>query len=242
MRLINYLEDLIFLLPPELRDFFLPLIPYLNISFAWRITILIIGILICLFLLYYLLAKKIKSIPHSYEQSFFQLISQYNLDYAIGNLIRTVLAPNKNYIKFLEDNKFFEKKLEKYQETQELTKEEERRVSKLREKLNFHTLNSSIPFYKTQQMHLGTVLKIFIPVKEGKFSFDAKVLENYESYFLISYPQSKKENYNLLKNYKIDIEAQLQNEIYKFQVHTMIEKENEKGIALMHTSKIKKIL
>ena len=93
---------------------------------------------------------------------------------------------------FFEDAHYFEKLVIEYTKKENLTATEENEISQIRHKLQFTTIASSTPFVRTQQIHNGCILKASLPDSSYDISFETKVIENYESYFLVSYPLKKK--------------------------------------------------
>lgn len=234
-----FLEKVFSKLPPELQDFFCPFLEYFFLSSIQRIVFFSVGAIVCIILLYFLLRKKKKFTPPN-EKSLLNLVSQYHLNYSYGELVRKILHPQKNYKKFLENSDFFEKQLEKYQAQHLFNEEQEEKINQMRKKLQFNTSNTNNRFYKTQQLHSGVILKISINTEEGTVSFDSKVLENYESYFLVSYPQIQKEEHTLTTNQELLINIVIGQANYHF--HTKLALDNLKkhlGLHLMHTSEIK---
>jgi hypothetical protein len=237
----SFFEKILSKLPLELQEFFYPILEYISAHPNLRIGILVVGVVICSAALYFLLRKKDTRIPASKEKTFFSLISQYNLNYAHGKLIRKILNLKKNYKKFLEDNNFFENSLEKFQERQGFSYEEEIKISQMRKNLNFNTLGSNIRFFKTQQLHNGAILKMSMTTSEGNIQFDTKILENYESYFLVSYPQIKKEDYELTVNQELDACVCIHQNNYNFKTRPLtIGDKEQKGIKLIHSKDLVK--
>ena len=234
-----FLEKIFYKLPVELQDFFYPFLKYLVFSSFQRIFFFLTGSIVCLVLLYLFLKKKKSASPiPTNEDSLFNLISQYNFNYSYGKLIRIILHPQKNYKKFLENNDFFEKQLEKYQEKKAFSEQEQEQISQMRKKLQFNTL-INYRFYKTQQLHNGVILKVAMDTKEGEINFDVKVLKNYESYFLVSYPQIKKEDYKLTTQQELSINVNIHKINYNFQTNVLDTKSEHGGLCLRHTNDIK---
>ncbi len=217
------------------------LINYLYLVEHVRISIWIAGAALCSFILLYLLRNKKVASYLTPPNSFLNLIGKYSFDYSSGEFIKKILAPQKKYQKFLADNIFFESIVQRYQEKQPMGLKEEEKLSEIRKKLQFNTLNKQLHFFRSQQIHNGSILSISVINTDYDIDFDAKVLENYESYFLISYPQIKNEDYMLIANQELQISLMVVKQLYSFKTRPVLtSKINKVGLQLFHSSKLKK--
>ena len=180
-------------------------------------------------------AKSKKTIP--------ELVKTHGINENFTALITKIIAKDKDALLFFENANYFEKLVSEYTKKENFASTEENELSQIRHKLQFTTINPDISFVRTQQLHNGCVLKATIPDASYDISFETKVIENYESYFLVSYPQIEKEDYVLNSGQKILFEVTIAGTVYHFDSKVLPTNNNINnftGLKLLHNSSITK--
>ena len=190
----NLIENITPILLP-FKDWFVSLEIWSYFTREVRVYIWSGGVILCLVLLIYLLFLRnnliglLKNIFSKNKETVINLIKIHGISENFTSLVVKILSKDKNNKLFFEDAHYFEKLVIEYTKKENLTATEENEISQIRHKLQFTTIASSTPFVRTQQIHNGCILKASLPDSSYDISFETKVIENYESYFLVSYPQ-----------------------------------------------------
>ena len=219
-----------------------------------RIVVWILGFLLCFLVLLKLTLTKNKQKKKrefvdnlQKDASFLNTLNKYNINYNLGEFIRNLLKGEDNYKKVFEDYKYFEKLVEEYTDSNTLKSLQESNLSSIRQKLKFTTENPNISFFKTQQLHQDCIIKVFIPDEEYNIYFESKIIENRESYLLLSYPQVKSEEHTLSLQQEINLEVSINQTNYTFTSKVLETKSQAVselqafGFKISHTNKIKKL-
>ena len=215
-----------------------------------RIYIWSSGALLCLALLIYLLflrknraglfANIQAGLLTKNKETISNLIQTYGINESFTPMISKILAKDKKNKLFFEDSRYFEKVVSEYTKTENFTTTEENELSQIRYKLQFTTINPDISFVRTQQLHNGGVLKATIPDAAYDISFETKIMDNFESYFLVSYPQIDKEDYVLNSGQKIIFEVIVTGVFYNFESEVLPDDSNLAGLKLAHSLTLSK--
>ena len=208
------------------------------------------GFLLCLTLLLYLLllkkrhtdplGKLVENLSSKNKKTIPDLIKIYGINKDFTALITKIIANEKDASLFFEDTNYFEKLVSEYTKKENLLHSEESELSQIRHKLQFTTISRDTSFVRTQQLHNGCVLKATIPDVSYDISFETKIMDNFESYFLISYPQIEKEDYVLNAGQKILFEVIVTGVVYNFESEVLPEDSNLVGVRLAHSSAVTK--
>ncbi len=244
----NLIENITPILLP-FKDWFVSLEIWSYFTREVRVYIWSGGVILCLVLLIYLLFLRnnliglLKNIFSKNKETVINLIKIHGISENFTSLVVKILSKDKNNKLFFEDAHYFEKLVIEYTKKENLTATEENEISQIRHKLQFTTIASSTPFVRTQQIHNGCILKASLPDSSYDISFETKVIENYESYFLVSYPQIAKEDYVLSAGQEILFETIIAGAVYHFKsevVATDNNINNFAGLKLSHTNSVTK--
>ena len=213
-----------------------------------RIYIWIGGVILCLTLLIYLLflrknlTRLLKNMFSKNKNTIINLIKIHGINENFTPLITKILSSDKDAKLFFEDINSFDNLIVEYTKKKNFTNTEEIELSQIRHKLQFTTINPDTSFVRTQQLHNGCVLKASIPDSSYNISFETKVIENYESYFLVSYPQIEKEDYVISAGQKIFFEVTIAGTVCHFDGEILPADNNNNftGLKLFHNSSITK--
>ncbi len=211
-----------------------------------RIYIWSSGALLCFVLFVYLLFLRknlsalLGGLLAKNKETISDLVKTHGINESFTPLITKIIANEKNPKLFFENINYFEKLLGEYTKKENLATTEENDLSQIRHKLQFTTINPEASFVRTQQLHNGCILKASIPDSSYNISFETKVIENYESYFLVSYPQIEKEDYVLNAGQKIIFETIIAETVYNFSSEVIPTDSNLVGLKLSHTDLITK--